>query len=226
MAECAWSCGDPGVQYDTTINRWNTCPNSGRINASNPCSEYMFLDDTACNLASINLMKFRQDDGTFDVERLPGRLPDVLHRPGNPGRPRQLSDQADRREQPSLPSAGPGLLEPRQPDHVERPGVRFGRGPRRVRSDDRPAARCGQPDQRRAGGGGRSVRRLRRESRADAERDADASRRGRRDRPGLPGVSQAGGPQAVGPGARQRSPRTASATLRPRCWRRPARSAS
>jgi ribonucleoside-diphosphate reductase alpha chain len=69
MAECAWYCGDPGVQYDTTINRWHTCPNSGRINASNPCSEYMFLDDTACNLASINLMKFRREDGTFDVER-------------------------------------------------------------------------------------------------------------------------------------------------------------
>jgi ribonucleoside-diphosphate reductase alpha chain len=69
MAEGAWYCGDPGVQYDTTINHWNTCPNSGRINASNPCSEYMFLDDTACNLASINLMKFRQSDGTFDVER-------------------------------------------------------------------------------------------------------------------------------------------------------------
>jgi len=69
MAECAWHCGDPGVQYDTTINRWHTCPNSGRINASNPCSEYMFLDNTACNLASINLMKFRHEDGTFDVER-------------------------------------------------------------------------------------------------------------------------------------------------------------
>ena len=69
MAECAWHCGDPGVQYDTTINTWHTCPNSGRINASNPCSEYMFLDDTACNLASINLMKFREDDGTFDHER-------------------------------------------------------------------------------------------------------------------------------------------------------------
>jgi ribonucleoside-diphosphate reductase alpha chain len=69
MAECAWQCGDPGVQYDTTINRWHTCPNSGRINASNPCSEYMFLDDTACNLASINLMKFRLPDGSFDVER-------------------------------------------------------------------------------------------------------------------------------------------------------------
>jgi ribonucleoside-diphosphate reductase alpha chain len=69
MAQSAWSCGDPGVQYDTTVNRWHTCPNSGRINASNPCSEYMFLDDSACNLASINLMKFRREDGIFDVER-------------------------------------------------------------------------------------------------------------------------------------------------------------
>jgi ribonucleoside-diphosphate reductase alpha chain len=69
MADCAWHCGDPGVQYDTTINDWHTCPNSGRINASNPCSEYMFLDDTACNLASINLMKFRRADGTFDTKR-------------------------------------------------------------------------------------------------------------------------------------------------------------
>jgi ribonucleoside-diphosphate reductase alpha chain len=66
MADCAWHCGDPGVQYDTTINTWHTCPNSGRINASNPCSEYMFLDNTACNLASINLMKFRRNDGNFD----------------------------------------------------------------------------------------------------------------------------------------------------------------
>jgi ribonucleoside-diphosphate reductase alpha chain len=69
MAECAWQCGDPGIQYDTTINKWHTCPNSGRINASNPCSEYMFLDDTACNLASINLMKCRSEDGTLSVER-------------------------------------------------------------------------------------------------------------------------------------------------------------
>ena len=69
MAECAWHCGDPGVQYDTTINRWHTCPNSGAINASNPCSEYMFLDDTACNLASINLMKFVQPGGGFETER-------------------------------------------------------------------------------------------------------------------------------------------------------------
>jgi ribonucleoside-diphosphate reductase alpha chain len=68
IAEAAWRCADPGVQYDTTINRWHTCPNSGRINASNPCSEYMHVDDSACNLASLNLMKFRRADGTFDVE--------------------------------------------------------------------------------------------------------------------------------------------------------------
>jgi ribonucleoside-diphosphate reductase alpha chain len=63
IAYSAWSCADPGLQFDTTINDWHTCPNSGRINASNPCSEYMFLDDTACNLASINLMKFITFDG-------------------------------------------------------------------------------------------------------------------------------------------------------------------
>jgi ribonucleoside-diphosphate reductase alpha chain len=68
LARSAWGCADPGVQYDTTINRWHTCPNSGRINASNPCSEYMFLDDSACNLASLNLTKFLRQDGSFDVD--------------------------------------------------------------------------------------------------------------------------------------------------------------
>ncbi len=68
IADAAWRCADPGVQYDTTINRWHTCPESGRINASNPCSEYMHVDDSACNLASINLMKFRNDDGAFDID--------------------------------------------------------------------------------------------------------------------------------------------------------------
>jgi ribonucleoside-diphosphate reductase alpha chain len=68
-AEAAWVCGDPGVQYDTTTNKWNTVKVSGRINASNPCAEFVFLDDTACNLSSINLMKFfNMDDGTFNVE--------------------------------------------------------------------------------------------------------------------------------------------------------------
>jgi ribonucleoside-diphosphate reductase alpha chain len=68
VAESAWGCADPGVQYDTTINKWHTCPNTGKINASNPCSEYMFLDDTACNLSSVNLTKFLKDDSSFDVD--------------------------------------------------------------------------------------------------------------------------------------------------------------
>ncbi|MFZ0213643.1 MAG: vitamin B12-dependent ribonucleotide reductase [Candidatus Acidiferrales bacterium] len=68
MADSAWHCGDPGMQYDTTVNRWHTCKGTDRINASNPCSEYMFLDDTACNLASLNLLKFLGSNGQFDVE--------------------------------------------------------------------------------------------------------------------------------------------------------------
>ncbi len=67
IAEAAWRCADPGIQYDTTINDWHTCPNTGRINASNPCSEYLHVDDSACNLSSINLLKFLSDDGTFDT---------------------------------------------------------------------------------------------------------------------------------------------------------------
>ena len=68
MAESAWQCGDPGMQYDSTVNRWHTCKATDRINASNPCSEYMFLDDTACNLASLNLLKFLGSNGQFDSE--------------------------------------------------------------------------------------------------------------------------------------------------------------
>ena len=68
IADSTWHCGDPGMQYDTTVNRWHTCKNTARINASNPCSEYMFLDDTACNLASLNLVKYTAGNGQFDVE--------------------------------------------------------------------------------------------------------------------------------------------------------------
>ena len=67
ISEATWQCGDPGMQYDSTINRWHTSKNTARINASNPCSEYMFLDDSACNLASLNLMKFLKGNGEFDV---------------------------------------------------------------------------------------------------------------------------------------------------------------
>jgi ribonucleoside-diphosphate reductase alpha chain len=78
IAEAAWRCADPGVQYDTTINRWHTASNSGRINASNPCSEYMHVDNSACNLASLNLMKFRRTDGTLDVEAFENAVDTML----------------------------------------------------------------------------------------------------------------------------------------------------
>jgi ribonucleoside-diphosphate reductase alpha chain len=156
---CAWHCGDPGVQYDTTINRWHTCPNSGRINASNPCSEYMFLDDTACNLASINLMKFRRRMARFDVQRFKAacRLFFIAQE--------ILVDHAsyptDRsREQPPVPPVGIGLFESGQPDHVGRIGLRFAT-PRvdcAVRSR-RLLHGAGQFGQRRTGGSGRAVRR-------------------------------------------------------------------
>src|SRR5439155_140109 len=68
IADAAHRSADPGVQYDTTINKWHTLPNTGRINASNPCSEYMSIDDSACNLASLNLLKFRREDGELDVD--------------------------------------------------------------------------------------------------------------------------------------------------------------
>jgi len=68
IGNAAWACADPGLQFHTTINDWHTCPNSGPIRASNPCSEYMFLDDTACNLASLNLMNFREEDGSFKID--------------------------------------------------------------------------------------------------------------------------------------------------------------
>ena len=77
ISEATWACGDPGMQFDTTINDWHTCPQSGRINGSNPCSEYMHVDDSACNLASLNLMRFRRDDGELDTERF-ARAVDVV----------------------------------------------------------------------------------------------------------------------------------------------------
>src|SRR5688572_29536126 len=78
ISQAAWECADPGVQYDSIINRWHTCPESGRINASNPCSEYMHVDDSACNLASLNLMRFRREDGSFDVENFEHAVDVVL----------------------------------------------------------------------------------------------------------------------------------------------------
>ncbi len=120
IAEATHICGDPGMQFDTTVNDWHTCPNTARINASNPCSEYMFLDDSACNLASINLMKFVREDGEFDAVGVRGGVPDDDHGAGDPGRQLELSDAGDREEQPRVSSARPRLREPRRAADVAR----------------------------------------------------------------------------------------------------------
>ena len=92
IAEATHQCGDPGMQFDTTINRWHTSKNTARINASNPCSEYMFLDDSACNLASLNLMKFVKADGAVRRGSVPARGGHGDHGAGNYRRQRGVSD--------------------------------------------------------------------------------------------------------------------------------------
>ncbi len=183
MADCAWHCGDPGVQYDTTINRWHTCPNSGRINAVESVQRVHVP-----RRHGLQPGQHQPDEvppGRRHVRRraLPGGLPDLLHRPGNPGRSRQLSDAATSPRTATC-SARSAWATRTSAACSWRRACRTTRddGPRRLRRGHRAAARCGQPDQRRAGRGRRPVRRLREEPRADAPRDADASRRGRGDR--------------------------------------------
>ena len=93
IAESTWQCGDPGMQFDTTINRWHTSKNTARINASNPCSEYMFLDNSACNLASLNLLRFVTPAGTFDIRGVPARDLGDDHGDGDPGGQLGISDR-------------------------------------------------------------------------------------------------------------------------------------
>ena len=97
IAEATWQCGDPGMQFDTTINKWHTSKNTARINASNPCSEYMFLDNSACNLASFNLLKFVTPAGTFDIAAYRHAIDSHDHGDGDPGRQLRISDRIDRR---------------------------------------------------------------------------------------------------------------------------------
>ena len=179
IAEAAWKCADPGVQYDTTINAWHTSPNSGRINASNPCSEYMHLDNSACNLASLNLMKFRREDGELDVDGVPARGRRRLPRAGDRRRLLVVPDAGDRGEREGVPRAGPRLREPRRAADGARPAVRLRRGPG-VRggdhgADDRPRLPQVGGDRRPDG----PARRLPAERGGDDRRDREAPRRGR-----------------------------------------------
>ena len=182
IADAAWQCADPGVQYDTTINNWHTLPNTSRINASNPCSEYMSIDDCACNLASLNLMKFRREDGELDVEAFDARGRRHVPRAGDPRRQLVVSDAGDRAEREGLPAARARLREPRRAPDGARAAVRLGRGPRVCGSDhcadDRP--RVSQVGRDRGADG--AVRRLQAERRGDDRRDGEAPRRRREHR--------------------------------------------
>ncbi len=130
MAEAAWICGDPGIQYDTTINDWNPVANTDRQHATNPCSEFSFINDTSCNLASLNLLKFVDAEGEFDAEALRYAARLTITAQEDPGRQRLLPDHPDRGELPPLPTAGPGLCQPRRPADEPWARLRLGRGPR------------------------------------------------------------------------------------------------
>ena len=137
IAEAAWECADPGIQYDDTINDWHTCSETGRITASNPCSEYLHLDDTSCNLASLNLMKFLEHGrrvrrgAVLEVGRV------RHHRDGHLHLLRGLPDPEDHREHPGVPAARHRLRQPRRAADGVRPAVRLRRRPRAGRGDHR-----------------------------------------------------------------------------------------
>ena len=206
MAEAAWQCADPGVQFDTTINSWHTCPNSGRINASNPCSEYMHLDDSACNLASLNLMKFRREDGEFDVEAFQHAVDTVFLAQEIIVGYSSYPDARDRAQREGLPRARPRLREPRRAAHGARPAVRLGRGPRLCRRDHRAHDRPRLPQVGRDRRPHGPVRRLPAERRSHDRRHRQASRRGRqhRERPRRPERPPVGRAQGLGRRARPR----------------------
>ena len=111
IAEATHQCGDPGMQFDTTVNKWHPCKNTARINASNPCSEYMFLDDSACNLSSLNLMKFVGPDGQFDVEAFRHAVDTMIVAQEIIVDNCQLPHAENRRKFAQLPATGPRLRE-------------------------------------------------------------------------------------------------------------------
>ena len=182
IAEAAWKCADPGVQYDTTINSWHTLPNTGRINASNPCSEYMSIDDSACNLASLNLMKFRREDGELDVSALEHAIDVVFLAQEILRRQLVVPDAADRAEREGVPAARPRLREPRRAADGARPAVRLAGGSGLRGGDHGADDGPGVPQVRRDRLADGRVRRLPAECGGDDRRDREASRRARQHR--------------------------------------------
>ena len=147
IAEATHQCGDPGMQFDTTVNRWHPCKNTARINASNPCSEYMFLDDSACNLSSLNLMKFVGPDGQFDVEAFRHAVDTMIVAQEIIVDNASYPTAEDRRELARLPAAGPGLRQSGRAADVDGHPLRQRPGPRLRRRHHRRHVRAGLPDQ-------------------------------------------------------------------------------
>jgi hypothetical protein len=198
IAESTWLCGDPGMQFDDTINKWHTSKNTARINASNPCSEYMFLDNSACNLASFNLMKFVTPAGRSTSRRTGTRFR-CDHGDGDPGGQLGLSDRGHLAELARLPAAGAGLRQPGRAADVVWAAVRLRSGTRPGGEHDGdhvragvsavgdhcgavPADGFGHAADRERGAPGRSMPRLLCEPRAVPRRDPHASRRGEQHR--------------------------------------------
>ena len=225
IAQAAWECADPGMQYDTTINEWHTCPATGRINASNPCSEYMHLDNSACNLASLNLMKFIDDEGTFDVKAFRKAVEVVFTAQEIIVGPADYPTEKIGENARAFRQLGLGLREPRRAADGARAPVRLRRRAGVGRRDHRADDRAGVPDQRADRRGDGAVRGLRAERRRDAPGDAQAPRRGRRDRRRRSCPRPCSRPRSSRGTTRSRSgPSTGTGTRRRRCSRRPARS--
>ena len=230
MADAAWICGDPGMQYDTTINDWHPCINTARINASNPCSEYMFLDDSACNLASLNLREVpARADGEFDVES--------FRAAARRRSPRWRSSSTTRRIRPSEDRARTATRSARSASATRtsarcscraRPAVRQRAGPRVRGGDHRAHVRRGVRDVARKIAARRDRARspaTPRTRRRSSRSCASTARAVERIDSALRAVrSHAGGARVVGRRDRDRPRSTASATARRRCSRRPARS--
>ena len=229
IAEGTHVCGDPGMQFDTTINEWHTCPETDRIYASNPCSEYMFLNDSACNLASINLMKFvKATTANSTPSPYKAAIRTLITAQEIIVDNASYPTPSDREEQPRLSAARPRLRESRRAADVARPAVRQRRRPRLRRgadgADDRRSVCAVGADRARPR---RAVRGLREEPRAVPARDAQAPRRdARRQSRATCRRICTGRESRRGTTRWNSASSSATATRRRPCSRRPAPSAS
>ena len=179
ITQAAWDCADPGIQYDDTINDWHTSPESGRINASNPCSEYMHLDNSSCNLASLNLMKFLSADGVFDAATFAKAVEFVITAMDISICFADFPTAADRRDHPGVPAAGHRLRQPRRAADGHRARLRLRGWPVAGRRDHLADERRRLQAVRRAGRRRRPVRRLRPQRRRAQAGHPQARRRER-----------------------------------------------